>query len=74
MKYGERVAEIDVVMYHSFPTIARLAETEVEAELKEMKFGYRAKCIHETAKLLRDKDNGWLMSLRSVPYEDAHKG
>lgn len=74
MKYGERVAEIDGVMYHSFPTIARLAETEVEQELREMKFGYRSKFIHETAKLLRDKDIGWLMSLRSAPYEDAHKG
>ena len=73
-KYGERINEVGGVVYHSFPPVARLAESKVELELKEMKFGYRAKFIHETAKVLMNKKKSWLMSLRNASYAEAHAG
>ena len=74
-KYGDIITEVSGVAYHEFPTIATLAAPQVEQELREMKFGYRAKFIHETAKLLLKKsDKNWLMSLRDVSYDSAHAG
>lgn len=75
VKYGDVIAEVNDVVYHKFPSIDTLAKAEVEQELREMKFGYRAKYIHETAKALLKKSNkNWLQSLRDVPYEEAHAG
>ncbi|CAB3977915.1 N-glycosylase DNA lyase-like [Paramuricea clavata] len=73
VKYGGIITEVNGVVYHDFPSIATLAEPQVEQELRELKFGYRAKFIHETAKILMKKCNkDWLISLREVPYEEAH--
>ena len=75
VKYGDVIAEVNGVVYHDFPSIATLAEPHVEQELRELKFGYRAKFIHETAKILLTKcDVNWLISLRDIPYEEAHAG
>ena len=75
IKYGEVIAEVNGVVYHDFPSIITLAEPQVEQELRELKFGYRAKFIHETAKILLKKYKiNWLKSLRDVPYKEAHAG
>ena len=75
VKYGDVIAEVDGVVYHNFPSISTLAKPQVEQELRELKFGYRAKFIYETANILMKKPNeNWLMSLRDVPYEEAHAG
>lgn len=75
VKYGDIITEVDGVVYHDFPSISTLAKPQVEQELREMKFGYRAKFINETAKMLMKKsDKDWLMSLRDVPYLEAHAG
>ena len=75
VKYGDIITEVNGVVYHDFPSIAKLAEPQVEQELRELKFGYRAKFIHETAKILMKKCNkNWLTSLRDVTYEEAHAG
>ena len=75
IKYGDVITEVDSVVYHDFPPIVTLAKPQVEQELRELKFGYRAKFIHETANIMMKKSNkNWLMSLRDVPYEEAHAG
>ena len=43
------------ITYHPFPSPARLAQPDVEAQLRELSFGYRARYINETAQMLVDK-------------------
>ncbi|KAK0543771.1 8-oxoguanine glycosylase ogg1 [Tilletia horrida] len=40
------------IVYHPFPSAARLAQADVEQRLRELGFGYRAKYIATTAKML----------------------
>ncbi|KAF7494349.1 N-glycosylase/DNA lyase [Sarcoptes scabiei] len=65
---------------YSFPSIETLAEENVEQQLRDMGFGYRAKFINQTAcsikNLLNDrnqKDSDWIKHLRSLSYRDARK-
>jgi N-glycosylase/DNA lyase len=52
--------------YHDFPTPAALARDGVEAHLRALGFGYRAKYIHRTAYMLvHEKPPGWLASLQN---------
>ena len=46
----------------------------VEKHLRELGFGYRAKYIHETAKMLSEKsDSRWLHELREKPYDECRQ-
>ena len=48
--------------------------TGVEARLRELGFGYRAKYISKTAQMLHEMgDNEWLYKLRLQPYESARQ-
>ncbi|KAF9436538.1 Carbon-nitrogen hydrolase [Entomortierella beljakovae] len=60
--------------YYGFPTINDLAQEGVEETLRNLGFGYRAKYIAKTAKMINDMENGeeWLLGLRNLPYEEAH--
>ena len=55
-----------------------LPDVAAPQELRQHGFGYRAKFIHQTARLLVDRHgtglaaDQWLLSLRNVPYADAH--
>lgn len=50
--------------FHDFPGPEALAGKGVEAHLRELGFGYRAKYIAETARIVsEDKPEGWLESL-----------
>ncbi|CBF71239.1 hypothetical protein AN6682.2 [Aspergillus nidulans FGSC A4] len=65
--YGLHIADVDGRSYHDFPPPERLAEDEgVEARLRSLGFGYRAKYIYQTAVIIaKQKENGWLNSLRN---------
>ncbi|KAL4818381.1 DNA glycosylase [Aspergillus spinulosporus] len=65
--YGVHIADVDGRSYHDFPPPERLAEDEgVEARLRSLGFGYRAKYIYQTAVIIaKQKENGWLDSLRN---------
>ncbi|KAL4974234.1 8-oxoguanine DNA glycosylase [Aspergillus desertorum] len=65
--YGVYVANVDGRAYHDFPPPERLAEDEgVEARLRSLGFGYRAKYISQTAVIVaKQKESGWLNSLRN---------
>lgn len=51
-----------------------LAQDGVEETLRRLGFGYRAKYIAKTAKMIQEMDHGeeWLRGLRNLPYEEAH--
>jgi N-glycosylase/DNA lyase len=64
-RYGTRLCHVDGTEWYAFPSVAQLARIK-EDELKEMKFGYRAGFIVETAKLLAEKGGeSWLTALRT---------
>ena len=51
-------------------------EQDIEMELRQLGFGYRAKFIHKVAQTISEKDDGveWLFGLKQFPYQDAHSG
>ena len=62
--YGPLVGHLDGEPYHDFPTPEALADPKVEAHLKELGFGYRAKYIAKTARIVaEDKGLRWLEKL-----------
>ncbi|KAI9372933.1 DNA glycosylase [Aspergillus egyptiacus] len=67
VNYGSYVATVDGRAYHDFPSPAQLAaDGDVEARLRSLGFGYRAKYIYQTALIIaKEKDEGWLNSLRN---------
>ncbi|KAG0201159.1 8-oxoguanine glycosylase ogg1 [Mortierella sp. GBA30] len=60
--------------FYGFPAMETLAGDGVEEALRSLGFGYRAKYIANTAKMIKEMYNGdeWLMGLRKLPYEEAH--
>lgn len=63
--YGDLVATIGSRSYHDFPAPEALTGKNVEARLRELGFGYRAKYIYQTAVMVSEKEKGWLDSLRN---------
>lgn len=65
VNYGPILGHLDGEAYHDFPQPHALAKDGVEANLRSLGFGYRAKYLHQTACLVADKPAGWLDSLRN---------
>ncbi|KAL4865643.1 hypothetical protein BDV12DRAFT_174280 [Aspergillus spectabilis] len=66
VNYGVHIADIDGRAYHDFPPPEKLADVDVEARLRSLGFGYRAKYIYQTAVIVAKKrEDGWLDSLRN---------
>lgn len=64
--YGRLIGELDGLTYHDFPTPSALTGNTVETHLRELGFGYRAKYIHQTARIVaNERSSGWLDSLRN---------
>ncbi len=71
-RYGEPIAQIDHQTVHAFPKASVLANAS-EAELRALGFGYRARMLIESARALLARGEGWLESLRALPYEQAKR-
>nr|POF07831.1 n-glycosylase/dna lyase [Quercus suber] len=65
MHYGPLLGHLDDQPYHDFPPPQALAQDGVEATLRALGFGYRAKYLHQTAVMVASKPPGWLDSLRN---------
>ncbi|KAJ3165799.1 hypothetical protein HK101_000169 [Irineochytrium annulatum] len=76
--FGERIpatpqSKPDKIFY-AFPTLDSLLGDNVEETLRGMGFGYRAKYVSRSAKLIADEEDGgekWLMALRDTDYATA---
>lgn len=65
-QYGPHIATFDGRAYYDFPSPSALAGNNVEAHLRELGFGYRAKYISKTANMIvNDRESGWLDSIRN---------
>ena len=72
--FGEKIGTIDDQDYYAFPSIERLAQSDVEAKLKNLSFGYRGRFIANAAVYLnKNYSEEWLHSLREKSYEETHK-
>ncbi|CAL1530552.1 unnamed protein product [Lymnaea stagnalis] len=70
--YGTFIARVDEIDYYTFPGFSDLCENDVEAKLRKLGFGYRAKFIANIAKQITlEKGEHWLKSLREKSYTDA---
>lgn len=65
VNYGPLLGHLDGEPYHDFPQPRSLAQDGVEAKLRSLGFGYRAKYLHQTACIIASKPDGWLDSLRN---------
>ncbi|KAI4613093.1 hypothetical protein J4E83_007504 [Alternaria metachromatica] len=64
LHYGPHIGTIDDIPYHDFPTPDALSGPDVEAHLMKLGFGYRAKYIAKTARMVsEDKGMKWLEDL-----------
>jgi N-glycosylase/DNA lyase len=64
--YGAYIGTLEGRAYHDFPPPSALTGKNVEAHLRELGFGYRAKYISQTAKMIaEEREAGWLDSLRN---------
>ncbi|EGW30013.1 uncharacterized protein SPAPADRAFT_63635 [Spathaspora passalidarum NRRL Y-27907] len=77
-EFGTYINEYNDYKYYSFPTAETLAQPDVEAKLRDLGFGYRAKYIHQTAMKFTSPDFPEitienLNSLRSKDYTEAHE-
>ncbi|KAK4078635.1 uncharacterized protein Triagg1_2966 [Trichoderma aggressivum f. europaeum] len=67
--YGPLIGHIEGEAMHDFPTPESLTKKTVEAHLRELGFGYRAKYIAETARIIaKEKPSAWLDSLRNPDF------
>ncbi|KAL7629266.1 8-oxoguanine glycosylase ogg1 [Parahypoxylon ruwenzoriense] len=64
LHYGPLIGHIGDEAFHDFPTPQALTGKGVETHLRELGFGYRAKYIAETARIVsEDRSEGWLETL-----------
>lgn len=72
ISYGPFIGYLGDQAYHDFPPPEKLTDKGVEARLRELGFGYRAKYIYQTAQMIVNNHNkDWLASLsnpESPPY------
>ena len=64
--YGPLIGYLDSEPYHDMPAPHALSKPGVEAHLRQLGFGYRAKYLHQTAIIIcRERGHDWLNSLRN---------
>lgn len=72
--YGSKICELNGIPYYGFPTVQNLAAANVEENLRNNAFGYRAKYIAKAAQqIVKDGGDAWIEELRSMNYLDAKK-
>lgn len=72
--FGPQLTRLDDVTYHGFPSLQALAGPEVEARLRKLGLGYRARYVSASARAILEQGGlAWLQRLQEVPYEEAHK-
>ena len=63
--YGPLIGYIDSKPFHDIPPPSALTSARVEAHLRQLGFGYRAKYLYQTALMVQEHGLGWLDSLRN---------
>ena len=72
-QFGEPLDEIEGEAYHAFPGAVVLAEVDPVFHSKLTSLGFRGPNLVRVAKQIVERGPGWAVSLRGLPYEQAHK-
>ena len=71
LRYGKRIASLDCRDCHAFPSAQALADA-AESDLQSAAgLGFRGLALKNVARQLVERPPGWLLSLRTLPYERA---
>ena len=70
--YGQLIGEIDGVEFYDMPKPSALVNPQIDAQLRGLGFGYRAKYLHQTAIMIEREEKGWLDSLRNPASPAFH--
>lgn len=70
-RYGERIATVDGVDYHAFPTPERLAATAPAELAGATGLGFRGGNLRRVAATLLDRPADWAAGLAALDYEAA---
>lgn len=70
--FGAPLGEIDGAQHHTFPTAQVLADADPTLLARLTGLGFRAPNLVKVAQQLCERGPGWAISLRSMPYRDAH--
>lgn len=66
LHYGPLVGHVGAKPFHDMPAPTALTAPGVEAHLRQLGFGYRAKYLHRTAVMVAQEHGfGWLNTLRN---------
>ena len=66
LHYGPEIGRVGAKAFHDMPVPSALTAPGVEAHLRQLGFGYRAKYLHQTAVMVAEEHcAGWLDSLRN---------
>ena len=71
--YGPLIAHLDGTSYHDMPPPTALTNASVEAHLRDLGFGYRAKYLHQTALAICEQSSDWLDTLRNPESPLLHQ-
>ncbi|KAM8799641.1 N-glycosylase/DNA lyase [Eudromia elegans] len=72
--FGRRLCRVGARPFHAFPTLQALAGPDVEARLRALGFGYRAKFVSRSARAIAEGLGAeGLRGLRAVPYAEARR-
>lgn len=72
--YGDKICDYNGVTFYNFPDVGKLAPPPVEAHLRQLSFGYRAKYIQKSAEeILAKGDLEWFRKLQQLDYKEAHR-
>jgi len=73
IEYGDLVCEKENACYYTFPVIERLAAADPDALFATAGLGFRGPNLKLVARQVLERGEGWLMSLRSMPYAEARE-
>ena len=72
VNFGTLVSNLHDTDFFSFPTLKQLvAISDLEQQLRDLGFGYRAKYIAKTAHDLHSKPSSWVKEVEEMEYSDA---
>ncbi|MCJ1336191.1 8-oxoguanine glycosylase ogg1 [Bachmanniomyces sp. S44760] len=65
LHYGPLLGYIGSQPFHDMPAPAALTDPDVESDLRQLGFGYRAKYLYKTALMVTERGEQWLDGLRN---------
>ncbi|XP_046964005.1 N-glycosylase/DNA lyase [Vanessa cardui] len=70
--YGDKICDHEGTTFYAFPEVEKLSNPQIESELRDLGFGYRAKFIQKSAsQIVEWGGEEWFKSLQEMKYKDA---